>query len=65
MEWRRVSDEELAERVGVSRVSISRLRRDKMVPSFDLARRIYVESDGYVQPNDLVELPRLTRRAQG
>ena len=62
MERRRVGDAELAEAVGVARATISRLRRDKMLPSLDLARRIYVATGGQVGPNDLVELPELTVR---
>ena len=62
MERRRIGDAELAERVGVARATISRLRRSKMLPSLDLARRIYVETGGQVGPNDLVELPELRRR---
>ena len=63
MEWRGISDEELAARVGVSRPTISRLRRDKLLPSFGVAKRIYVATQGEVGPSDLIELPELKRRA--
>ena len=56
MEWKAVSDKALASRVGVARASISRLRRGKMNPSMELARRLYAATDGAVQPNDLVDL---------
>ena len=65
MDLRKVGDEQLAARVNVSRASISRVRRGKMNPSMELARRIYAETGGQVEPNDLIDLPRLSlkRRA--
>ena len=61
MEWRGVRDAVLAERLDVSRATVSRVRRGKMQPSLDLARRIYAETAGQVEPNDLAELPALER----
>ena len=62
MRARGVSDEELADRVGVSRASISRIRRSKMNVSMATAQRIYAATDGAVQPNDLAHLELSLRR---
>lgn len=55
-----VSDEGLAAELAVSRATVSRLRRGKMVPSFDLAARIYEVTGRKVTPTDFLEnLPRV------
>lgn len=52
MQRHKLSDLTVGEAVGVSRATISRLRRGKMVPSFDLATRIYDYTGRQVAPND-------------
>lgn len=51
-----VSDEKAGAALGVSRVTVSRLRRGKMVPSFDLAARINIYTGGKVPPDEWMEL---------
>lgn len=55
-----ISDEAFAMEIGVSRATVSRLRRGKMAPSFDLAARIYEATGRKVSPNDF-----LASRADG
>jgi len=50
-----VSDDEMAAELGVSRATVSRLRRGKMVPSFALAGRIYEVTGRKVTPTDFIE----------
>ena len=45
-------DDDLAEKVGVSRVTISRVRRGICSPSLRLAARIADATQGAVTPND-------------
>lgn len=49
-----VGDEVLATRVGYDRTTISRIRRGKRRPSWDLAERLQEVTDGKVTPNDFV-----------
>jgi DNA-binding XRE family transcriptional regulator len=50
-----ISDEMLAETVGTSRATISRLRRGKLVPSLRLAREISEATGGYVTADDFFD----------
>lgn len=54
MDRYRVSDEELARAAGCSRMTISRLRRGKAVPSFGLAAKIADFTKGKVKANDFL-----------
>ena len=45
---------ELAERLGVSVSTITRLIRDERRPSLDLAERIARHTNGQVQPSDFM-----------
>lgn len=47
-------DEILALQLGVHRVTVSRLRRDKITPSFALASRIFELTKGTVPPTSFV-----------
>lgn len=59
-----LTDETLGAALDVSRVTISRLRREKAEPSFELLKRLALYSKGVVTPNDF--LPRAPRvRASG
>jgi transcriptional regulator with XRE-family HTH domain len=49
-----LSDEALGAALDVSRVTISRLRREKAEPSFELLKRLATYSDGAVTPNDFL-----------
>ena len=62
-EWmakRRISDELLATELGVSRATVSRLRRGLQVPSLGLAARIAAITKRRVTANDF--LPEAQRR---
>jgi transcriptional regulator with XRE-family HTH domain len=54
MAKRRVSDELLANELGVSRATVSRLRRGLQVPSMRLAARIAEFTKGRVTANDFM-----------
>ena len=49
-----LDDEAVAEKLRVSRSTISRVRRGVMRPSFDLAVRLFKFTHGLVTPNDLL-----------
>lgn len=49
-----VSDDELARRVKSDRTTISRIRREKHRPSWELAERLKDVTGGNVTPNDFV-----------
>lgn len=54
----RLTDDALAAALNVSRATVSRLRRGRMVPSFELAARIHAVTGRKVTPNDfLANLP--------
>jgi DNA-binding XRE family transcriptional regulator len=46
-----------AKRVGVSEATISRIRKKKQVPSWDLIVRIVTETNGAIAPNDFYVAP--------
>jgi len=50
-----ITDEELARRVGKDRVTISRVRRGKNFPSWELAAQLRRVTDGKVGPEDFLE----------
>ena len=64
---RDLTDLQFAGLVQADRSTISRLRRGKLTPSFDLLQRIAVATDGQVTPNDFLpavvptDLPRPAR----
>jgi transcriptional regulator with XRE-family HTH domain len=43
-----------AARLGVSEATISRLRKGKQSPSWDLIQRIAAETSGQIEPNDFL-----------
>lgn len=53
-----LSDDAVGEALGVARATVSRLRRGKMVPSFDLAARIHEFTGKKVTPNDFLSAVR-------
>ena len=57
MTLRKISDAELAEKAGVNRVTISRVRRGVCAPSLRLAVRIAEITEGAVTPNDFSTAP--------
>lgn len=63
MRNRSISDDAFAAVLGVSRATVSRLRRGKMVPSFDLAARIHSATDSQVSPNDFLNAPSRSKRS--
>ena len=53
--WRKargLSLADLAERIGVTSVSLSRYERDERIPAREIMPKIVAETDGAVQPND-------------
>jgi DNA-binding XRE family transcriptional regulator len=48
MEWRGLTDEQFAELVGVDRTAINRIKRGVNRPSWELAARIKVATEGAV-----------------
>ena len=42
----------MAERIGVTSVSLSRYERDERIPAREIMPKIVAETDGAVQPND-------------
>lgn len=50
---------QFASRIGCCWSSISHFCAGKRTPSYELMRRIYVETGGEVQPNDFYDLPAL------
>lgn len=50
-----LSDGEVAERLGVSRPTVTRWRNGAMLPDWPMARRIQEWSGGNVSPNDWAE----------
>ena len=55
MDRKKLSDEEIALNVGVSRVSISRVHRGLQQPSLELMRRLAEFTGGAVMPNDFLD----------
>ena len=51
----RLTDADLAELVGVDRSTVSRVRRGKTRPSWDLIRKIRTASEGLVTADDFLE----------
>ncbi len=56
MEKHGLSDDDLAGPFKVTRATVSRLRRGKMVPSFDLVVRIHEATGKKVTPNDFLDV---------
>ena len=50
-------DQELASLVGSDRTTISRVRRGKVRPSWELIRKLKDASEGCVTANDFLDLP--------
>jgi transcriptional regulator with XRE-family HTH domain len=59
-----VDDEELASRVGSDRSTISRIRRGKRRPSWDLAEKIKASTGNAVTPDDYLSEPAATAKPQ-
>jgi transcriptional regulator with XRE-family HTH domain len=64
MEWTCTGDEELAAKVGVGRSMISRVRRGKRLPSYQLMQAIAEATGGAVRPDDFFDLPPARRDAK-
>lgn len=52
-----ISDEKLAAELDIDRSTVSRIRRDKLLPSSALMAKIIKLTDGAVQPNTFFGLP--------
>lgn len=55
---------DFAKDVGCCWSSISNFCRGERIPSYDLMRRIYVATNGIVQPNDFYDLPALGEQSK-
>jgi len=56
-----ISNEVLAEKLGVSPVTVHRYRKKKRVPEPEIMQRIYEITGGKVTPNDFHHLPQLNK----
>jgi transcriptional regulator with XRE-family HTH domain len=57
MEDRELSDETVSEAIGVSRVTISRIRRGKVRPDWSTIGKLKEFSGGEITADDFVDLP--------
>jgi len=57
MEDRQLSDELVSEAIGVSRVTISRIRRGKVRPDWSTIGKLKEFSEGEITADDFVDLP--------
>ena len=56
MHWKKLSDDDVAARIGINRATVSRIRRKKLRPGWDTIANLRRMSRGRITADDFVEL---------
>lgn len=56
MQWKNLSDDDVAERIGIARATVNRIRRRKLRPGWNTIANLKRMSRGQITADDFTEL---------